>query len=299
MDVIFRKVRERDIDILLLEQMYCSADFINWFFLHVTKRRPARLKLLSAKHSVVGSLGQTDIEVMVVDEGGGEIVFLIENKIGRTKQPTQSERYAARCAMYSGQECRVVLVTPKRYATTSFVEGYKSVVELEDILKWFQDNELDSLRKFFKIALLEQALTPPKLGKDGDFRMQYWSTSQRDEYRVLRMPEHGRSFRFHPEGLPAHVRLVHKLVRGRVEIVFRGKRNEFLALKKAVADLPEHSFEVRTYPKASAIWVQVSPLIMDMPFDPQKQKVVEGLQAARKLWEWFCGNKDAIMGAVS
>ena len=243
--------------------------------------------------------GQTDIEVTVVDDGGREVVFLIENKIGRTKQPTQPERYEARCAMYPGLKCRVVLVAPKRYATTSFVKGYKSVVELEDILKWFHDNELESNRKVFKIALLVQALAPIAHPRDVEFRMGYWSISQGDEYRALRMPERGCSFHFHPKGLPARVRLVHKLVRGRVELVFRGKRNEFLALKKAVAELPEHSFEVRTYPKSTALSAQVPPLIREMNFEPQKEKVVEGLQAAVKLWEWFCGNKDAIMGAVS
>lgn len=298
MNVIFRKVRERDIDLLLLEQMCCSAEFVNWFFLRVMKRPPACLNLLSAKHSVVSSLGQTDIEVVVADDGGREVVFLIENKIARTKQPTQSERYEARRATYSGKDCRVVLVTPKRYATPSFVEGYNSVVNLEDVLKWFQDNELDGIRKVFKIALLEQALVQPMLPRNGDFRKRYWSISQGDEYRGLRMREDGGNFHFHPVGLPARVRLVHRVILGRVEIIFRGRRNEFLALKKTVAEIPEHSFEVRTYPKSSALSAKVSPLVREMNFDPQKEKVVEGLQAAVKLWEWFCGNKDAIMEAV-
>jgi hypothetical protein len=298
MDVIFRKVRERDIDLLLLEQMCCSAEFMNWFFLQVTKRQPTRLKLLSAKHSVVGALGQTDIEVTVMN-GGGKVVFLIENKVGKTKQPTQPERYKARCAMYPGTRPKVVLVAPNRYATTSFVKGYKTVVKLEDILMWFQDNELNSIRKDFKIALIKRALNPTPPPEEREFRKRYRSISQCNEYKALRMPERGRSFRFHPEGLPARVRLVHKLKDGRVEIVFRGRRNEFLAIKKAVSELPEHSYEVRTYPKSTALSAQVSLLIRDMPFDPQKEKVVEGLRAAVKLWDWFCGNKDAIMGVVS
>jgi hypothetical protein len=299
MNVIFRKVRERDIDLLLLEQLCCSPEFVTWFFLQVTKRRPSSLHLLSAKHSVVGSLGQTDIEVVVADDSGREVVFLIENKVGRTKQPTQSERYEERRTTYSGRECHVVLVAPSRYATTSFVKGYESVVKLEDVFKWFQDNELDSIRKVFKIALLEQALVPIPPPGIGDFRKRYWSISQRDEYRDLKMPEHGGNFHFHPEGLPPRVRLVHKVVRGRVEIVLKGKRNEFLALKRAVAEIPGHSFEVRAYPKSSAVSAQVSQLIREMNFDPQKEKVVEGLQEAVKLWEWFRGNKDAVMGAVS
>jgi len=43
----------------------------------------------------------------------------------------------------------------------------------------------------------------------------------------------------------------------------------------------------------------VSPLIREMNFEPQKEKLVEGLQAAVQLWEWFCGNKGAIMGERS
>ena len=134
---------------------------------------------------------------------------------------------------------------------------------------------------------------------DKDFRRKYWSVTQDDEFRNLRMPEHGGNVIFHPEGLPSRVRLVHKLVRGRVEIIFKGKRDDFVALKKVVAELPDHAFEVHTYKQSTAISAQVPPLVKEMNFEPQKEKVVEGLRAAVKLWEWFCGNKDKIMGAVS
>jgi hypothetical protein len=64
-------------------------------------------------------------------------------------------------------------------------------------LKWFHDNELDAIRKVFKIALLEQALVQAKPPGKGDFRKRYWSISQGDEYRGLRMPEHGGNVYFH------------------------------------------------------------------------------------------------------
>jgi hypothetical protein len=73
MDVVFRKVRERDQ--LILEQMCCTAEFLNWFFLQVMKRKPAHLKLLAAKHSVGCSLGQTDVEVTVMQNDGREVPF--------------------------------------------------------------------------------------------------------------------------------------------------------------------------------------------------------------------------------
>jgi hypothetical protein len=297
---VYEEVLANNCDLLLLEQMCCSPEFVSWFFLRVTKRQPTHLKLLAAKHSVVGSLGQTDVEVSVMDDVGREVVFLFENKIGRTKQPTQSERYEERRGQYSGRECRVVLVAPKRYATKSFVTGYEPVVLLEDILEWFQDNEANSSRKDFKLALLQQALVPIAHPMDKDFRTRYWSISQSEEFRALRMPERGGNIYFYPEGLPTpRVCLLHKLIRGRVEIVFRGSRNELVALKKTVAELPDHPYEVRTYPKSAVISAQVSPLVKELNFEPQKEKVVEGLRAAVKLWEWFCGNRDTIMSAIS
>jgi hypothetical protein len=304
MDVVFRKVRERDIDLLLLEQLCCSAEFLRWFFLQVTKREPAHLKLVSAKHSVVGSLGQTDIEVTVVEDAGHKVVFLIENKIGSTRQPMQAERYEERRATYTGQECRVVLVTPKRYATKRFVEGYKSVLLLEGVLKWFEGNKVSSYHNDLKIALLQQALVPNVQAGDNDFRMKYWSVSQGDEFNVLKMPEPkpkpGRSIYFYPELTPKRVGFAQRLPQGRVEIIFRGKRNSYDALNKAVELLPtSNNIEVLAYPTSVAICTQVPRLVQESDFERQKEKVVEGLRAAVKLWEWFCDNKDTIMSAVS
>jgi hypothetical protein len=279
--------------------MCCSAEFLSWFFLQVTGRKPAHLKLLAAKHSVVGSLGQTDIEVTVAEDAGREVVFLIENKVGKTKQPTQSERYEERKRdLYSGRECHVVLVVPKRCATPSFVAGYESVLLLEKILKWFQGKEPDGSRRDFKLAQLEQALSPVAPPRDKAFRKNYWAVSQGDEFRNLGMLEGGGNIYFYPEELPAGIRFVHKLIRGRVEIIFRGRRNDFVALRNAVEQLPDHEFEVHTYKQSTFISAEVPPLVKEMNFEPQKEKVVEGLRAAVKLWAWFRENKDTIMSAV-
>jgi hypothetical protein len=82
-------------------------------------RQPARLNLRSAKHSVVGDLRQTDIEVVVVVDGGREVVFLIENKVGRNKQPTQSERYSTPRRAHRDQHC-LLIARPQRRIAPAF-----------------------------------------------------------------------------------------------------------------------------------------------------------------------------------
>jgi hypothetical protein len=297
MNVIFRRVRERDIDLLLLEELCCTPEFLKWFFERVTNKTPTELTLVEAKHSVFASLGQTDIE-LAVDDAGRRFVFLIENKVGRTKQPRQSARYAKRHGLYPESDCRVVLVTPKRFATESFVEEYPSVVWLEDVLDWLRRNgAADVSRNLFKIELLSQALVPVPLPAHRNFRAQYFELSHLPEYRALNLPSEGGSIAFRPDGLPPRVRFVHRMRQGRVELIFRGKRNE-LNRVRAVLDSIEHDgLKVWTYPTASAIFTEVPEVHRDMDFEPQK--ATQALDAALRLWGWFRQNQDAIMASVS
>jgi hypothetical protein len=297
MNVIFRRVRERDIDLLLLEQMCCSPKFLSWFYERVTHKPPNQLTICEAKHSVSASLGQTDIEVKL-DDAGHKFVFLIENKIGRTKEPQQSARYAQRRKLYE-HDCLVVLVTPKRFATESFVEGYPCVLWLEEVLDWFRKNEAGGPNPngLFKIELLSQALNPVPLPAHLNFRTQYFELAQLPPYRLLNLPMRGGSIAFKPDGLPPRVRFVHRMRQGRVELIFRGKRNELNRLQAALDSLKPEGFKVWPYPTAASIFTEVPKVHRDMEFEPQK--ATEALDAALGLWEWFRKNEAAIMASVS
>lgn len=109
---------ERDIDLLLLEEFYCSSDFRAWFLQRVTGESGDRIDF-DAKHSVKQSLGETDLEIWFSDAKGTRWAVLIENKIDADFQEQQPERYVERAAQYKergeAKQAKIVLVTPAGY----------------------------------------------------------------------------------------------------------------------------------------------------------------------------------------
>src|ERR1700694_4959850 len=88
-------VTERDIDLLLVEELNCSPEFTRWFWSKITQK-PATLQTCEIKvaHSVstLGEgAGESDITVDITDMEQGRRTrtqFLIENKIDARFQPT-------------------------------------------------------------------------------------------------------------------------------------------------------------------------------------------------------------------
>lgn len=108
-------IRERDIDLLLLEELMASAPFRTWFAIG----EPNLVRFLGADRSVTHTTGESDLEIRFEDDDGCTVVMLIENKIGAALQPLQAERYRERgddyvakghCARY-----RTVIVAPAAY----------------------------------------------------------------------------------------------------------------------------------------------------------------------------------------
>jgi hypothetical protein len=92
---IVEAVAERDIDLLILEELMVSKEFTRWFYLenHLASPFPNNAK---AFHSVSDAeLGESDI-VVLYDNGHA---ILVENKIGVT-----SRKYQARCYQQEGEK---------------------------------------------------------------------------------------------------------------------------------------------------------------------------------------------------
>lgn len=92
------RFQERDIDLLLAEELRVNADFgrfvMQSFGLDGRLRFPARLTTVSAVED------GTEVDVMALfdREAGGTHALLIENKINATEMPDQLMRYARRAA---------------------------------------------------------------------------------------------------------------------------------------------------------------------------------------------------------
>lgn len=89
---IMEAVAERDIDLLILEELTVSREFAQWFYQENHLVPPTQGKA-KAFHSVSDAeLGESDI-VVLYDNGHA---ILIENKIGAIAQKDQAKRYQQR-----------------------------------------------------------------------------------------------------------------------------------------------------------------------------------------------------------
>jgi hypothetical protein len=85
-------VTERDIDLLLLEELSVSDEFPLWLYSIVAGANDAP-SCEGAWHSISDpSLGESDL--IVIYENG--VAVLLENKIDAPAQPEQGQRYRAR-----------------------------------------------------------------------------------------------------------------------------------------------------------------------------------------------------------
>ena len=131
--------KERDIDLMLLEEMHCSPTFVSWI------AECARLKGASlhvAHHSVYRGNGETDI-LALIDTPDGRVALMIEDKIGAEMQPQQAERYRERgkalCDADGSLKCyRTLLCAPQTYLLGVPDKDWDATLSFEDIAGWFE-----------------------------------------------------------------------------------------------------------------------------------------------------------------
>ena len=83
---------ESDIDLLLLEELAVSRDFLVWF---CSQANVQDAVLEEARRNVTDADRESDI-VLWVRAGGRRVVVLVENKINAPEQERQDERYHVR-----------------------------------------------------------------------------------------------------------------------------------------------------------------------------------------------------------
>jgi hypothetical protein len=89
-------IAERDIDLLVMEELSVSDEFREWFSCRVFGE-PSFQAEIGTWHSVCDSqLGESDIIFLFQAMDGARTAILIENKIDAPPQPQQGERYYLR-----------------------------------------------------------------------------------------------------------------------------------------------------------------------------------------------------------
>jgi len=294
-------VAERDIDLLLLEELSSSPVFLKWFLAQIGIHQ--QCTLISAACTVSTPNGESDLEITV--QCGGKVhKILIEDKIGAPLQPAQAERYGQRAEAYVGEgKCsavQTVIVAPSSYFGEAADRlGFDNTVSLESIREWFsQAKELGS-RSQCKISILDSAL---EYGTKGwklvpnrevtEFWHLYWELADflAPELRTPAprdRPATSSFIYFKPISLPKEVSLKHRVCDGSVDLQFNGMGSKIRELEKRFGGLLENDMQIEPASKSAVIRISVPKIDMTAEFSTARGDVRKALGAAIRLLNWY------------
>ncbi|WP_164938050.1 PD-(D/E)XK nuclease family protein [Bradyrhizobium guangxiense] len=132
-DVLLPRLYERDIDVLIQEELLFNES-VRYLFSKALKL-PHPIQIDRCALSVSDSTGETDIYARF---SCGELrgALLIENKIDAAFQPTQPERYRKRAALLSSQlgvKVYCCLIAPAAYDVSRSGSSFDAVITYERI----------------------------------------------------------------------------------------------------------------------------------------------------------------------
>lgn len=298
----FAAIQERDIDLLIVEELVVSTKFGTWF-INKTAPRPIEIDtIIDAWHSVYDrELGESDIEFGFTDSAGRDVLILIENKIAAEFQEEQLQRYQKRgekAVENEWDEFYTCLFAPESYVdTTDRAEIVDATLSYEAVRDWFDARE--TRRGEYRSRMLDAAITQGRRGYVSEpdeeatsFRHGYWNIAH-IEFPELEMNEPtgvagGNSWeRFNPSDFPSDIELVHKMDRGVVDLTFGGRAAEETVFRDRYEPHLDPDMSIAETGKSLSVRISVAPL--DWKGDPteQSETIREGLSAASRLLEWY------------
>lgn len=295
-------IQERDIDLLMLEELYSSDKFRKWFLENTIGNRLSGSKFLGAWHSLdKASLGESDLVMKFSGKDNKGHLFLIENKIDASFQPEQPLRYRQRGERYiKDKECgnyTTVLIAPKKYIKENV--DFDFIIEYEQIRDWFLRQKDLKERTKYKVEVLNIAIEKSRRGytaipdeKTSAFWRSYWELANQIAPELgmkepkRDIPVGSASIILKPKALGKEVYLVHKIDRGFVDLEFPGKGGQIDAFGKKYKPFLEQGMSIERAHKSAVIRMITRRLNLQEDFAKQKEHVVRGIETARGLLLW-------------
>lgn len=243
-------VSERDIDLLLLEELEVSESFQQWFLKALNQKCLEVCHVIGVWHSITHpQLGESDLIIKTSSTEDMSIAILVENKIDAAPQPEQANRYRQRGEDGKANGCWddfcTAIVAPARYLEVKQnSDGYDSFVSYEKIQEWF-GIQPDDPRSNFRARLLELAIDQQRRGyvPKADpvvtaFWTGYWEIAT-NEFPELQFPKPGPKpsesywpeFRLIPN-IPRDRIIIHKCNKGAVDLQINGAATSISQLRK-------------------------------------------------------------------
>ncbi len=296
-------VTERDIDLLVLEELCVSKEFRDWFSARVYGC-PVLKSYVGAWHSVNDEvLGESDLVFIFDAEDGTTKAILVENKISAAAQPDQGRRYTERGdkgkAEGYWQEYQTCIIAPRKYLQSpTQAQEYDCQITYEEIMAYFVSRRSVERRHDYRAKVVMEGVGQQRRGyqpKVSDamtgFASQYWQFVQ-EHYRELGMLEPkaraaGNTWvYFYPSGFPKTVDFVHQLTGGFLKVFFKGKAPEFEAIETRYKDMASlfPGLEIQLAGKSVSIAIPVEPVApLENSFDASRDNVSAALGIAQRL----------------
>ena len=321
---------ERDVDLLLVEELATSHAFAIWFV-----RRAgieiSELDLASVFHSTRRMHNRREIDISFeAATDAGPILLLVENKLDTAEQPRQAESYQeeARLRSTSYAAVRSVLVSPEGYmqARHKFASSFDANISYEAIARYLEARSAElegeiSARCAYRARLLVQAVDKGRRGYVQVIHPAKRAFSRRyvallEESRSLLVPgpsmlkdsgAESVTMIFAPETLPRwpflpQMRIVHQLREANANINFYGWGDHFAQLAQEMAPVLRGT-NYRLVPtgnkrrngRSGLMVVAETPRIDQFgDFDEQTDAIRAGIAATEGLRAWLIAHKSEV-----
>jgi hypothetical protein len=185
----FTHATERDVDLLLVEELYSSIDFVHWMAMNAGLTKP--IWQWDVKHSKrrTRSRREIDIFIEILNSDKTRSALLIENKIDASEQPDQAESYRDELGVLAPdyQTTAMIIVCPEEYRDKylEFTSKFDVCLTYQSIRNWFIQAESEAgneavLRYRLRAELFDQAIHKHRRGYTaipdsvvGDFNAKY------------------------------------------------------------------------------------------------------------------------------
>ena len=282
---------ERDVDLLLLEEIHCSNLFRDWFLKQIRIESTSKETFVGAWHSVIHpTLGETDIIIIFKNESGIRVAVLVENKIDAPQQEGQASRYhkRGRAGMTDGKwdTFHTCIVAPKLYLNrTVEASEYDSQVSYEAIRDWFLVKKPVSPRAQYRARLIKKAIEQDRRGykpipHEGvtKFWHKYWQLVT-SEFTLLKMKKPGKVPVnsdwpiLKSSELERGRRIIHKWKQGFVDLEIASAGSSTEEIKSANAIVLDNDMEVVQTGKSASVRIIVPKVDRFSEFERQQPKI--------------------------
>jgi hypothetical protein len=293
-----RKVYERDMDLLIMEEFISDRGFAQLFLdkIHLGDD----YILHKASHSLADTDGESDI-TLVLQYPDKKIALLIEDKIDAQTMPGQSQRYHIRAqhAISRGEYDKhyVILAAPADYHKeheTDSNAAYEYRICYEELREYLCKQ--GSARAMFKTAIIDCALKEKKAGyqvQEVPAVTEFWVKLRqfcKEQYPQLHMvgedAPKGASARW-PEFRTSlgTLKVIYKSQKGYVDLEFPRYGDRIADLQSIIGDRLMEPMQIEKAGKSASVRLFDEKWVLDFTqhFDAYRTVVADVLQAVSRL----------------